>query len=235
MWCTPIEDTTTVDTIVTCYVPEDINSHFAPTEPATVRSVIEMERIRVTTVLDDDDSDEDSISDDDSAYNDGDTTDDYLSAVTIVDLLDDNSEDNDYSSTDDDDSDGFTDDESAPDDDWSIPIQERTNTLDLLSPEVQEDLQHPPQDDEFFDAVEFPIAPMVYKGIEYFDCMTEPEPVCPILGQPSQPRFWPQQIARSFTSSRQSLDLKPVVECAANVVHAHYHVYPSPGWYSHAS
>ena len=40
---------------------------------------------------------------------------------------------------------------------------------------------------------------------------------------------------RSFTSSLRSLDSKSVVECAANVVHARYHAYPSPGWYSRAS
>ena len=156
MWCTPVEADFHADATVTCYVPEDI---FLPSLP----SVIERERLRVTSVHSDDDDDDDTTDDDATVPDHDDDTTAHVSFYGDLDDEDDRTVDCDY-----------------PTDDEASEASDTDPFFGDLSPEVRFDLQHPPPDDVYYDATEDLPSIVLHHGHEFFDCVSEDPPTFPL-------------------------------------------------------
>ncbi len=168
MWCTSVEADFTADATVTCYVPEDIILF-----PSLLPPVIKRERISVTNDISDDNDEDCTVADDTS-------DDDDVTHVTFYGDLnhdDDYRVDHDYPSDDD-----GSDAESVGSDAESTAIIPAGKwTFFNLSPAVRFDLQHPPPDDIYHDAVKDLPLTVLHHGHEFFDCISDP---------PTFPRSW---------------------------------------------
>ena len=90
----------------------------------------------------------------------------------------------DYPSSEEEDTDDGEDDESVYDDDDF----EDAHLWSTLTDSVRYDLEHPPEEDEFYDAVEVEEVPTVHKGIEYFDAIA-PQ-ICSYVWFRPRPSTW---------------------------------------------
>ena len=158
MWCTPVEADFSADATVTCYVPDDI---FLPLLPSVIERErlrdIEREQLRVTNSGDD--GDDDATTDDDTTAH-----------VTFYGNLD----NGDYCTVD---CDYPTDDEAS-----------ETSDTDLfsgdLSPDARFDLQHPPPDDVYYDAIEDLPSIVVHHGHKIFRLCLRSSYVPALLASP---------------------------------------------------
>jgi hypothetical protein len=187
MWCASVDDDTPAHalmfqvqlycTMVDC--PVDANATITISAPSVFEREIvdDFDELLVETVVED----KDELDDQD----DTDDEDDF----TVIDMMfpdpdrdDEDTDFVDYPSTDDDsDDETYFDDEDIYND---AAADASVDWWSCLSPSVRYDLEHPPIEDEFYDAYEVEPIVTIYKGSEFFDAMEPPldvVPFCPSL------------------------------------------------------
>jgi hypothetical protein len=184
MWCTSVEADFIADATVTCYVPEVL----ILAVPPSLSSIFERERPYVTTVQSGDDDDDDDDTSTDNTFTDDTTVpddDDDTSHVTFygdLDNDDDHMVDHDYP----------TDDDGSDADTVAITFSDAW-TSPGLSPAVRFDLQHPPPDDIYYDAIEELPLIVLHHDHEFFDCALDP-PIFPLSWHRPRPLHWLHQM-----------------------------------------
>jgi hypothetical protein len=130
-----------------------------------------------------------TVEEDEDALDDADDSDEF----TVIEMFPDPDRDDedsvfvDYPSTDDDSPDADSDDETYFDDedfDTEVVTGVAIDPWSCLSQSVRYDLEHPPSEDEFYDAYEVEPIVTLYKGTEFFDALEfplDPLPFCPSL------------------------------------------------------